>query len=853
MKKLISRWPAIAVAIVIAQALAALTLQPGASQLKFTVVLYFALVFLATLAATVVAVQSAGASRIFWAFIAGAQGLLWLINWMWVYSVFVLHRQNPFGVLHLTVFVLGPVALMAAATTYPHWKEPPQVLYRTTLNLVLLLFSWVFLYAYFVFPYWSLDPSVFYDRYDALYFAENFFLLVILGSLIVRSQPPWKVLYWHLFGASCLWTFGLQMQNFALNFRGYHLGGWLDLPSVASCCWFVWVPLLGMRLAPQLRATALPVPAPRKFVSLSSMLVVLAIPLIGAWEILHGGAVPGIHRFRLLTVLVSFVLMAVAIFAKEQIANRELVDAIAANLRFSEERFYKAFDSAPEGITISALADGRYIEVNDAFLRVMGYQRSEVLGKTAQELNIWCDPQDRGRIAEKLARKEPVRDAPATLRTKSGQIRHVEVSAESLQLLGEPCSLAITRDVTQHRLLEQQFLQAQKMEAVGRLAGGVAHDFNNFLAVILGYSELIASDVEPNPALSKKIETIKRACRSAAALTAQLLAFSRRQALQPKVLNLNSTVSETAKMLQRLVGEDIEHRIVLDPLLGHVKADPGQIVQVIMNLGINARDAMPSGGKLTIQTANATLEEGSLLEGDTVRPGRYVLLSVSDTGAGMDIHTLASIFEPFFTTKPAGKGTGLGLATVYGIVQHSGGYILVDSQVGIGTTFKVYLPRVDEAVEPVAVARAPEVSHGSETILLVEDDLTLLDLLVENLRAGGYKVLSAANGVNALKVAEQHLGTIDLLVTDVIMPQMSGPELAQWLVARWPGIKVLYMSGYTDDKLADISMSDPGLALIQKPFQTQDLTRKLREILGRNSHSTRAAEALHQPLQSPDC
>ncbi len=835
MNKLISRWPAIAVGVVVAQAIAALTLKPGGSQLKYAVVVYLLIVFLATAAAIVNAVQSAHASRIFWAFIASSYGLLWLIDWLWVYYVFVLHRENPFSAFHLTVFFLRPVPLMVAATTYPHWRQSAQVLYRATLNLVLLLSFWVFLYAYFVFSFRLLNLSIFQLRYDVLYSAENLFLLAILAYLVARSRPPWRTLYWHFLGASGLWTISLQMQNLAMH-RGYRLGGWLDVTAVAACCWFAWVPLLGMRLAPQLVETDQPVMPPRKYLSPLALLLVLVIPVIGGWEVFRGSSVPEMHKFRLLIILISFVFIALAFFAKEQITNRELVEAIAANLRFSEERFYKAFDSSPEGITITTASDGCYIEVNDAYLHMMEYERSEVLGKTALALNVWCNPEERRHMVEQLLQKGRVRGLQASFRTKSGQIREVEISVESIQLQDGPCLLSITRDVTQHKLLEQQLRQAQKMEAVGRLAGGVAHDFNNLLGVILGCAELLGKDVAWNPAWNKRVETIKSTCQRAASLTSQLLTFSRRHLLQPKVLNLNATVSETGKMLQRILGEDIEQKMMLDPALGPVKADPGQIIQVIMNLAVNARDAMPKGGQLRIETANVIFREGGIEQGVSVRPGPYVMLAVSDTGVGMDAQTQAHIFEPFYTTKPAGEGTGLGLATVLGIVEQSGGYIFCQSEPGKGTTFKIYLPRVDEAVEATMAQRTPlKTTPGSETVLLVEDDSVLRELIGAGLRADGYKVLVATDGVDALRVSDQHPGSINVLLTDVIMPQMSGPDLARSLAPRRPGMRVLYISGYTDDKLRHASIAGSEVVLIQKPFQLADLTHKLREILGRNS------------------
>jgi len=326
----------------------------------------------------------------------------------------------------------------------------------------------------------------------------------------------------------------------------------------------------------------------------------------------------------------------------------------------------------------------------------------------------------------------------------------------------------------------------------------------------------------------------------AASLTSQLLAFSRRQVLQPRVLNLNSLVTETQKMLQRLMGEDIEQNLVLDPALSKTKADPGQMVQVIMNLAVNARDAMPTGGKLTIETANVSFEDVTSFYGVDVPPGEYAMLSVSDTGTGMDAATRRRLFEPFFTTKPAGKGTGLGLATVYGIVKQSGGYVFADSELGKGTTFKVYLPQVDQPLETAPVKNIPaELPPEPETLLVVEDERAFRDLLNEGLRSKGYYVLVASNGVEALQVADQYRGSISVLITDVIMPQMSGPELAKNLKKVRRNTDVLYMSGYADDKLGNISESGSELTFIQKPFYIDDLARKIQEILRRkDGHSS---------------
>ena len=379
---------------------------------------------------------------------------------------------------------------------------------------------------------------------------------------------------------------------------------------------------------------------------------------------------------------------------------------------------------------------------------------------------------------------------------------------------------------------EQQLRQSQKLEAVGQLAGGIAHDFNNLLTVINGNSDLLLRGMREEQQ-RERVEEIKKAGERAAQLTRQLLAFSRKQVMQPVVLDLNTVVPDINKMLRRLIGEDLELRTVLDPKLGQVKADPGQIEQVLMNLAINARDAMPKGGKLTIQTGNVQLDEHYARGHVAIKPGPYVMLAVSDTGTGMDAETQARIFEPFFTTKEKGKGTGLGLSTVYGIVNQSGGSISVYSEVGRGTTFKIYLPCVEEIAGqhvPEIASPAPR-SQGLETILLVEDEETVRRLTRDILEINGYRILAAASGSEALELWEQHEGQIHLLLTDVVMPQMSGREVAERLTALRPAMKVLYMSGYTDDSIVHHGVLDAGVAFLEKPFTADALTRKVRETL----------------------
>jgi signal transduction histidine kinase/CheY-like chemotaxis protein len=380
--------------------------------------------------------------------------------------------------------------------------------------------------------------------------------------------------------------------------------------------------------------------------------------------------------------------------------------------------------------------------------------------------------------------------------------------------------------------LKEQFRQSQKMEAIGRLAGGIAHDFNNLLTVIKGYSELSLIKLKEGDPLKGNIEEIHRASQRAANLTRQLLAFSRRQILEMKVLDLNTILKDLDKMLRRVIGEDIELVTLFAEGIGRIRADPGQIEQMILNLTVNARDAMPNGGKLTIETSNIELDENYVRSHIAVKPGLYVMLSVSDTGVGMTPEVKERVFEPFFTTKEKGKGTGLGLSTVYGIVKQSGGNIWVYSEPGHGTTFKIYLPWVEEKADALHRRDDPDIlPRGSETVLLVEDDLSVRGLAVRVLRENGYNLLEAANGNEALRMAQEYAGEIHLLLTDVVMPQMGGKELADRIKPLRPDIKVLFTSGYTDNAIVHHGVLEPGTNFLQKPFSPASLAHKVREVL----------------------
>jgi PAS domain S-box-containing protein len=496
--------------------------------------------------------------------------------------------------------------------------------------------------------------------------------------------------------------------------------------------------------------------------------------------------------------------------------------------------------------------------MNPALLAVLGYSSAEELvGKHLGAL--YADTQQWFELADHLRSAAPLNGLIVEWKRKDGTNTVVRVSGRAVSDGDKGTAFELfTEDVTERRMLEQQLRQSQKMEAVGRLAGGIAHDFNNLLMVISGYSEFLLDRLGPEPALRAPAQEIASAAGRATSLTRQLLAFSRKQMMAPKILDLNGIVTENLKMLTRMIGEDIDLVMVPASGLGAVRADAGQIEQVIMNLAVNARDAMPSGGKLTIETSNVSLDEEYARFHAPLRPGDYVMLTISDTGLGMDAETQSHIFEPFFTTKGL-KGTGLGLSTVYGIIKQSGGYIWVYSEPDKGTTFKIYLPRVAERVEslPQFVAPADSVAAepGTETILLVEDEANLRYLARQFLEKQGYRVIEAADGVVAVQIAVAHSGVIHLLLTDVIMPGMNGRELAQRMAEIRPNTKVLYMSGYTENVIGHNGTLDAGVRLLQKPFTLRDLKSKVREVLDSNpipredSMPARIAQAAAQGLQ----
>jgi PAS domain S-box-containing protein len=534
---------------------------------------------------------------------------------------------------------------------------------------------------------------------------------------------------------------------------------------------------------------------------------------------------------------------------QERVARRRVEAALVE----SEGRFRRLAESGIIGITVADVK-GNISEANDAYLKLVGYSREELLNGVVR----WADltPPEFLPLTERATAQLEASGVAPPFETETYRKDGSRVPViMGVAMLEYPKCIAITADISERKQAEQgrtqaesalrkseeQLRQAQKMEAVGRLAGGIAHDFNNVLSIILSYAEVLLEDLKPVDPLRRDLEQIRTAALRAAGLTRQLLLFSRQQVAEPRVVDLNDVLVGLDKMLGRILGEDVELVLLPPKSPGRIKVDPTHIEQLILNLVVNARDAMPKGGKLTLETANVELDDEYVLAHLPAKPGSYVMLAVTDTGTGMDRATQARIFEPFFTTKETGKGTGLGLSTVFGIVQQSGGSIWVYSELDHGTTFKIYLPRVDAEVDGPKRQVELTTLRGTETILLVEDEEQVRLVVSGALRRLGYSVLVAQNAGEALLLCERHAGPIALLLTDVVMPQMSGPELAGRLLATRPEMKVLCMSGYTDDSIVRHGVLESGVAFIQKPVTPTMLSRKIREVLDGPTYAEKPA------------
>ncbi len=524
--------------------------------------------------------------------------------------------------------------------------------------------------------------------------------------------------------------------------------------------------------------------------------------------------------------------------ARAKAKLEEYAQRLEGEVVVTEGKYRTLMDHANDLIFV-VRDDGTVVEVNRRIEEVLGRPRAEIVGTHCKELLVSEDRDASAETFTRLLAQGTISDVECRFCRQGGAPVAVEISATLVDLGGERVALAIGRDVTERKRAEEalaqsqaELRQAQKLEAIGRLAGGVAHDFNNFLTAINGYSDLLLLRLPPASPYRKEIEEIKKAGQRSAALTRQLLAFGRKQVLEPRVINPSSVILDMENLLQRLIGERIELRTHVSPESGCVLADPSQIEQVLLNLVVNARDAMPDGGRLVIETRETQLDAQHLLRDQEVRPGAYVMMAVTDTGTGISSEVQAHIFEPFFTTKEAGKGTGLGLSTVYGIVRQSGGYIWVYSELGRGTTFKIYLPRVGAAVAPAA----PEADHGSvprgkETILVAEDEDLVRDLIVQVLEMHGYKVIATTNGQEALDACARTDTPIHMMLTDVVMPGVSGPELARRARATRRDLRVVFMSGYTAATVSETGVPRTDAYFLQKPFSPDALARKVREVL----------------------
>jgi two-component system cell cycle sensor histidine kinase/response regulator CckA len=542
----------------------------------------------------------------------------------------------------------------------------------------------------------------------------------------------------------------------------------------------------------------------------------------GAWGDQLG---PALLAFFVMAVASGFVLWTASALHRAAVVAE---DAEASRGALEEQR-RRLFEAVSDAVILTA-SDRRITDVNAGFEGTFGYTRDEVIGRTSEFL--YEDPQDFASITEQLARGAPPRRTDLAGRRKDGRTFPTEASFFQIRsggiLQGAGC---VARDVSERKELEEQFRQAQKMEAIGRLAGGVAHDFNNILTAIIGYADLLVEQLPEGPA-REDLGEIRRAADRAAGLTRQLLAFSRKQVLRPAVLDLNVIARSSEGILGRILGEDVRLVLQLGPDLPHVRADHGQIEQALMNLAVNARDAMPSGGTLTVSTSSRRVDGSFAAARPGLKVGLYASLAVSDTGTGMTPEVRARLFEPFFTTKERGKGTGLGLATTYGIVKQSDGYIGVDTAEGRGTTFEILLPAVDDALDE-PVTQAPVARRGGETILLVEDDIAVRTLVRTTLASSGYAVLEAGSGEEGIAVARAHRGTLHLLLTDVVMPGMNGRELAALVVAEHPEARVMFMSGYTDDAIARHGVLEVGTDFLEKPFAPAEVAARVRAALDR--------------------
>jgi two-component system cell cycle sensor histidine kinase/response regulator CckA len=783
--------------------------------------------------------RSCGLARYTW-FLLSFAFILWLGGQSLSLFVDLSNRHALDGIDGLVFFFsLIPIGILPLVDPMSKTRTFDRLHY---LDVVQLTVTWIAGSLYFSAQAWSLQSAFRIGPFTwcrEIAFGGLVAVMFLCRALLTGSRPVRS-----FFGQMALFLLlsGLA-DSYMLRPEGdLQPGGFFDL----VWCGLLLFPILIAAQWQQQKDTLVP-DVPSKFVSVSMEHVLpIVYPIISVLLLDHvDRAYPFLGPALMSTALITFAARSLIIQQRQTRSEAQLKidieERIRAehNLRLSENKYRELFEHSPYGIYLSAI-DGTLLEVNSALVTMLGYDSPQELLSQDFSAHIFQDPKERAEARKRCEQNGAVDVVQVNFRRKDGETIVVRLNGRPIRNGdGEAlCFEVIVEDITERQKLERQFLQAQKMEAVGRLAGGVAHDFNNVLGVILGYAELLKPTLSSDQPRSRQVDEIEKAGKRAALLTKQLLAFSRQQVIQPAVLNLNSVVVEMELMLRRLIGEDVDLTIVKDPLLGCVRMDRSQVEQIVMNLAVNARDAMVQGGTLVISTGNTELDDAYARQHSFATPGRYVSLSVSDDGCGIPKEVQAHIFEPFFTTKRLGEGTGLGLSTVYGIVKQSEGYISVYSEVGSGTTFKIYLPRIDArpeiAAETVTFTPLPP---GTETVLLVEDEPDLLELAEMCLKRRGYNVFSARDGASALDFAEKHPGEMNLLLTDLVMPGMSGCDLAKLLRQTQPQMKVLYMSGYTRDLVTKRGVLDLDVSLLEKPFTIDSLCRSVRQVLDLTSEN----------------